>query len=98
MDGDPLEIHLDRLLSARQHPKTICPSEVARALSISELQVIGAANWRDLMPRIRELLWTMRARGEVDILQKGSPIPSTQSPEDTRGPIRVRRRIARSAS
>jgi len=94
MDEDPLKLHLDRLLSSRQHPKTICPSEVARALSHTELQVMGATIWRDAMPRIRELLWTMRARGEVDILQRGSPIPTSQSLEDTRGPIRARKRLA----
>jgi len=98
MDDDPVKLHLDRLLSSRLHPKTICPSEVARAFSSSQLQVIGVANWRDLMPRIRELLWSMRDREEVDILQGGSPIPSSQSIEATRGPIRARKRIDYSAS
>lgn len=86
-----LKPHLDRLLSARVHPKTICPSEAARALSHSELQAVDASEWRELMPTIREMLWEMRALGEVEILQKGEPIPEGVELQDVKGPIRARR-------
>ena len=83
--------HLDRLLDAREYPKTICPSEVARALSNSELEALGAESWRDLMPTIREHVFGLRDRGSVEILQKGNAIPADQSLEETTGPIRVRK-------
>ncbi len=86
-----LQPHLGRLLSARAHPKTICPSEVARALSQGELKAADATDWRYLMPTIREMLWEMRAHGEVEILQKGEPIPEEIQLQDVKGPIRARR-------
>ena len=82
--------HLDRLLSSRAYPKTICPSEIARAVPSRELEALGLANWRDLMPEIRETLWNMRERGEVEILQKGVVLDKTQL-QDIKGPIRARR-------
>ncbi len=82
---------IDRLLSSRDYPKTICPSEVPRALTASQLKDLGASDWRDLMPQVRELLWEMRQRGQVEILQKGSPLPSDIELKDLRGPIRARR-------
>jgi len=86
-----LKPHLDSLLSARAHPKTICPSEVARALSQNELQAANASDWRNLMPTIREMLWEMRSHGEVEILQKGEPIAEGIQLQDVKGPIRARR-------
>ncbi|KAL8833290.1 MAG: hypothetical protein Q9170_004349 [Blastenia crenularia] len=44
-----IERHLISLLHSRNHPKTICPSEVARAFSEDDLSNIGVSNWRDLM-------------------------------------------------
>ena len=82
--------HLDRLLYSRDYPKTICPSEVARALSARELDALGLEEWRDLMPEIRELLWDMRQDGEVEILQKGLVLENIEL-QDIRGPIRARR-------
>ncbi|KAF2138452.1 uncharacterized protein K452DRAFT_234186 [Aplosporella prunicola CBS 121167] len=88
---DPLRRRLDALLSARTYPKSICPSEVARALTAQDLAFHGAAHWRDLMPDIRARLWQMRVRGEVDILQRGEPIARHVALEDIKGPIRARR-------
>ena len=85
-----LVVELDRLLNTR-YPKTICPSEAARALGSDQLAANGVGHWRDLMPQIRELLWKMRSRGEVDILQRGEVIPDGTDLEDIRGPIRARR-------
>ena len=83
-------MELESLLNAR-YPKTICPSEVARSFSASELEGIGTTNWRDLMPQIREVLWDMRENGEVEILQKGEVIPDGVALENIKGPIRARR-------
>lgn len=82
--------HLDRLLSSREYPKTICPSEVARATSSTELAAVGVEEWRDLMPVIREVLWGMRQRGEVEILQRGNVLHDIEL-QDIKGPIRARK-------
>lgn len=87
----PVTDHLNKLLDRRQHPKTICPSEAARALSRSELDESGVDCWRDLMPALRELAFELRDQGQLEILQKGDVLPSTQTLEDTTGPIRLRR-------
>ena len=86
-----LQPHLDRLLSSRTQPKTICPSEVARALSPDELKAAEASEWRSLMPTIREMLWDLRSNGEVEILQKGEPILEGTRLQDLKGPIRARK-------
>ena len=84
--------HVTRLLSSRSYPKTICPSEVPRALTIPELNATGVSSWRDLMPEVREILWEMRQKGEVEIIQKGSLVPEDVMLEDIKGPIRARKR------
>jgi hypothetical protein len=81
--------HASRLLSARQHPKTICPSEIARAFSAPELQALGALEWRDAMDAVRQVMWEKREAGEVEVMQKGE-IVDVERLEDIRGPIRVR--------
>lgn len=86
-----LTLHLERLLSARAFPKTICPSEVARALDEAELKASGADHWRELMPQIRDIAYQMSLTADVEILQKGEPVRSGIALEDIRGPIRVRR-------
>ena len=83
--------HLNRLLSARAYPKTICPSEVPRALTATELKTLEVSDWRNLMPEVREMLWDLRQRGQVDILQKGSLVPDDVDLPDIKGPIRARR-------
>lgn len=92
MTDSILKPHLERLLLNRESPKTICPSEVARGLSTSELKELGVTNWRDLMPVIRDLLWTKRVAGEVEILQHGEVLENINSIEDIKGPIRARRK------
>jgi Protein of unknown function (DUF3253) len=58
--------------------KTICPSEVARA--------IGGEEWRSLMPMIREIGAELLAEGLIDVTQKGNPV----HPLTAKGPIRFR--------
>ncbi|ETN41128.1 uncharacterized protein HMPREF1541_03063 [Cyphellophora europaea CBS 101466] len=91
----PNEILATRLLSLaskRAHPKTLCPSEVARSFSTIELSSqLDVSAWRDLMPSLRSLCFQMRERGELEILQKGEVLVGDDAVEgEVRGPIRVR--------
>lgn len=83
--------HLQELLAKRQHPKTLCPSEAARALSDAELAESGATHWRDIMVPLRRHAFELRNQGKIEILQKGNVLPVTRSMEDTIGPIRLRK-------
>jgi len=87
---DVVVAHLNKLLDQRQYPKTICPSEAARALSKPELDESGVEGWRDLMPALRLLAFEMRSQGRLEILQKGIVLPPAQTLEETTGPIRLR--------
>lgn len=78
-------------LSQRAYPKTLCPSEIARSLSSSELQGLGASEWRELMPQLRTMAFEARDRGEIDILQRGQIVGLERTIEDVRGPIRIRK-------
>jgi Protein of unknown function (DUF3253) len=88
-----LKCCLDKLLASREPPKTICPSEVARALSREKLNPAGRLSWRELMPEIRNLVAETRGRGEVVVLQKGTVLSGElgEGLVDVKGPIRVRR-------
>jgi len=44
------------------------------------------------MPDVRKLVWEMRDRGEVEILQYGEALGDHVALEDVKGPIRVRRK------
>lgn len=84
--------HIKSLLSDREYPKTICPSEVARALSAPELEQLGIGLWRDAMPAVRTVVFDMRCTGEVEVLQKGEVLGEEVGVGDVVGPIRVRRK------
>eukprot|EP01113_Clastostelium_recurvatum_P016979 TRINITY_DN19889_c0_g1_i1.p2 TRINITY_DN19889_c0_g1~~TRINITY_DN19889_c0_g1_i1.p2 ORF type:complete len:110 (-),score=7.09 TRINITY_DN19889_c0_g1_i1:1-330(-) len=89
--SDPVLVaHLHRLLVSRPYPKTICPSEAPRAMSGADLRASGAREWRELMPPAREVLFEMRERGEVDIMQGGEVIADDVAASDIKGPIRAR--------
>ncbi|KAJ9603918.1 hypothetical protein H2200_011440 [Cladophialophora chaetospira] len=79
---------LNQMLSKRDYPKTICPSEVARSMSTSELRTLGIDTWRDLMPQLRNMAFEARDRGEVEVLQRGEVV--SIEIENVRGPIRIR--------
>ena len=64
------------LLARRAPGKSICPSEVARAL---------AEDWRPLMPEVRATAARMAAKGQLRVTQKGREI----DPQSARGPIRL---------
>jgi hypothetical protein len=90
--GAILDKYLENLLNSREYLKTICPSEVARKLTASELEQCGVQTWRDAMPDIRSLAWKLRDSGKLEILQKGIPVDPDLSPEDLKGPIHLRRK------
>ncbi len=66
------------ILQKRGDPKSICPSEVARALY--------PENWRDAMPWVREVGVTLRNEGKIQITQKGEVIHGNT----WKGPIRFK--------
>ena len=58
---------------------TICPSDVAR--------VVGGDDWRDLMPRMREIADELAEAGTVVVTQRGEPVTATEA----KGPVRIGR-------
>lgn len=87
----PMKRQLDAFLEKRHPPKTFCPSEVVRALSPAELHAENVDEWRELMPRIRETIWALRANGQLEVLQKGDVLGDHVTLDNLKGPIRVRR-------
>jgi hypothetical protein len=65
------------LLAARDEGKTICPSEVARAL---DPKAFGK-----LMPSVRAVAAALSARGVIVVMQRGRPVDVTRA----RGPVRL---------
>lgn len=76
------DAELDRtlmsLLAERGPAKTVCPSEVARA--------VGGEQWRDLMEPARSAARRAVARGDAEITQRGKVV----DPSTAKGPIRIR--------
>lgn len=68
-----------RQTAARGAGKSICPSEVARALAEDA--------WQPLMGRVRVAAEQLARAGRIEILRKGKPLPPDQPP---RGVIRLR--------
>lgn len=66
-----------RQTAARGAGKSICPSEVARAL--------GGEEWRPLMTPVRQAAIALAREGRVLVLRKGKPVP----PEGVKGVIRL---------
>ena len=69
------------LLAARQEDATICPSEVARAL------VTGDDYWRNLMPRVRQVGWSLARNDRLHVTRGGVRVEATSGG----GPIRFGR-------
>lgn len=70
-----------RQTATRGADKSICPSEVARALAGGD-----DGPWRPLMGRVRQVAVALARQGQVEILRKGKPVPA----EGVRGVIRLR--------
>lgn len=71
-----IEAEIRAQVAARGRGRTICPSEVARALS---------ADWRPLMAAVREGAAELAERGEIRVTQRGQPVDARLA----RGPIRL---------
>ncbi len=81
-DPDLIEAEILRLTAARGPEKSICPSEVAKALADSA----GSAQWRPLLTPVRSAAARLARGGQIDILRKGRPI----DPGHIHGVIRLR--------
>ena len=66
------------MAQARGPAKTVCPSEVARALA-------GDRDFRPLMPHVREAAAVLAERREIAVTQGGAPVDARTA----RGPIRL---------
>ena len=86
-DPKPAEIEaLILTLTADRGPgKSICPSEVARALR---------PDWQALMTAVRQVACRLAAAGQIEILRKGRPV----SPVDVKGVIRLRQAMPAGAA
>jgi hypothetical protein len=65
------------LVEERGVGKTICPSEVARA--------VRPDDWRPLLKKVRKAAIGLADDGQISIFRKGKPIPTDQ----VRGVIRL---------
>ncbi|WP_336488580.1 DUF3253 domain-containing protein [Methylobacterium nigriterrae] len=70
-----------RLVAERGAGKTVCPSEVARALGGPHPD-----GWGPLMQPVRRVAVRLTKAGQVAILRKGRPVPD---PDDFRGIYRL---------
>lgn len=82
VDTAMIETEILRRTGERGPQRSICPSEVARALAPAE------AEWRRLLTPVRQAAARLATAGRVEILRKGKPV----APEAMRGVIRLRMR------
>ncbi|TNC13323.1 DUF3253 domain-containing protein [Methylobacterium terricola] len=76
-----LELTLMRLVAERGAEKTVCPSEVARALGGPHPD-----GWGPLMQPVRRQAVRLMKEGRIAILRKGKPV---EDPDDFRGIYRL---------
>ncbi len=62
------------LLAERAEGATICPSEVARAVTRP------TEGWRDAMPRVHAAIDALLREGHVKLSWKGRPMPTRAGP------------------
>ena len=72
-----IEAMILALTAARGPGKSICPSEVARALR---------PEWHPLLPAVRQAASRLALAGQIDILRKGQAV----DPLGVKGVIRLR--------
>ena len=85
---DAIAEMISQLLDARAANASICPSEVARA--------VAPEHWRDLMPQVRVVAAQMAMAGALRITQGPETVePRAVLAGQTRGPLRLRRELAR---
>lgn len=78
---EAVEAALLRLATERGADKSLCPSEVARALAPDD--------WRPLMTPVRAEAVRLAREGRVEVLRKGKPVAAPDL-DSLRGVIRVR--------
>lgn len=78
MIAGPIESAVFDLLAERDACKTICPSEVARALD--------PEGWRRLMPQVRATAVGLARAGRIEITRHGKAV----DPEAFKGVYRLR--------
>lgn len=81
-DRSEIEATILALCAARGPARSICPSEVARALAGDDERA-----WRLLMQPVRAAAVALAREGRIAILRKGRPVPAG---EPVRGVIRLR--------
>jgi hypothetical protein len=74
-----IEAEILRQVELRGGGKSICPSEVARALRPDD--------WRPLMKPVRAAAVRLAVDGRLEITKKGKPV----DPRDFKGVVRLRR-------
>jgi len=72
-----IETTILALTAERGPDKSICPSEVARALR---------PDWQPLLAEVRRIAFGLAAAGRIDILRKGKVV----EPDGVKGVIRLR--------
>ena len=83
MSEATLEAAILRMVAERGPDKSICPSEVARAVAPG-----GEDSWRPMLSATRRAAIRLAAAGRLDILRKGRVV----DPIEVRGVIRLRMR------
>ena len=78
---DAIAAEILRQTAARGADKSICPSEVARALAPED------DAWRRLMGAVRATSIRLAREGQVEVLRKGKPVDPAA---EIRGVIRLR--------
>lgn len=77
LDDSVLRTAILDAVARRGTGKTVCPSEVARAL---------ASDWRPVLPDIRRVAAALQIEGAIVVTQKGREV----SMGEVRGPVRLR--------
>lgn len=80
-DQDAIAAEILRQAAERGADKSLCPSEVARALDPAE------ERWRRLMGPVRAAAIRLARQGRIEVLRKGKPVDPA---EEVRGVIRLR--------
>lgn len=80
-DREAIAAAILRQAAGRGAEKSICPSEVARALAPEE------DAWRRLMGPVRAAAIALAREGRIEVLRKGKPVDPGQ---EVRGVIRLR--------
>lgn len=79
-DRAAIEAAILAAVAARGPGRSVCPSEVARALAGPDERV-----WRLLMHPVREAAKALQGAGRISILRKGKPVTG----EGVRGVVRL---------